>query len=149
MSLLNNTIINFVSFCYSVPAPSFVTITSEPISPIRPIGSTAAVICSVELSPSVDVPVNVSVQISDPSGSLLVISDSSVSESTHTSKAMVSSFDRNQSGLYTCEATLISVSPFLTESGTLSKDIYITTSKSAIGHIARLSMSFEDYHYHD
>ena len=112
-----------------VPAPLFLTITSDPVSPIRPVGSRVAIICSVELSETVDVPVTVSVQITDPSENSLVITDSSLSESTYTSQAMVTSFSRNQSGLYTCEATLISASPFLAESGTLSKDVYVTTSK--------------------
>ena len=83
----------------------------------------------MELSEAVDIPVTVSVQITDPSGNSLIITDSSVSESTHTSQAMVTSFSRNQSRLYTCEATLISASPFLAESGTLSKDVYVTTGK--------------------
>ena len=118
-----------INIYYVVPAPSFVTITSDPVSPIRPVGSDVAVTCSVELSPTVDVSaVNILIHLTNPSGSLLPAT-SLLLDSTYTSTAMIKSFNRNHSGVYTCEATLNSGSTYLTESGTLSKDVDITTRK--------------------
>ena len=67
----------------------------------------------MELSPAVDVPVNVNVQLSDPAGNPLTTTTPSMSGSTYTSTAMVSSFERDQSGVYTCIATVSSVSSFI------------------------------------
>ena len=77
-----------------------------------------------------DAPVTVNVQLTDPSGSPLTTTTPSMFGSTYTSTAMVSSFGREQSGIYTCEAMLTSSLPFLTESGTLSDEEKITTGKS-------------------
>ena len=104
-------------------------ITSNPASPIRPNGTDVAIMCSCELSAEVDVQVIVKIQLTDPNGNLLSATTPSLSESTYTSTATVHSFGRNQSGVYTCEAKLISDSPFLTDSGTLSKELRISTSK--------------------
>ena len=99
----------------SVPNP-MVMVSSYPVSPIRPVGSHVTLTCTVhvELSPAVDVPVTVNVQLSDPAGSPLTTS--SMSGSTYTSTAMVSSFGRDQSGNYTCTVTVSSMSRFFTDS---------------------------------
>ena len=101
---------------FVVPAPHSLTLTSTPASPIRPIGTNVTLKCTAELSPLVDVPVTVNVQLTDPSGSPLITTPPAVSGSTYTTIAIISSFGRNQSGDYICTATLISVSLFLTNS---------------------------------
>lgn len=97
-----------------VPNPT-VTITSTPVSPIRLIKSTVTLICTVELSSAVDVPVTVNVQLIAPSGSPLTTTLPSVSGLTYTTTAMINSFGRNQSGVYACTATvdLVTVNPFV------------------------------------
>ena len=112
-----------------VPAASFVTLTSEPSTPVRPVKSDVSLVCSVDLSPAVDVPVTVNIEIRDPLESTLTISAPTFSEGVYSSTALIHTFDRNQSGLYTCEATVSSRSPFLLESGTLSRDLGVTTGK--------------------
>ena len=105
------------------------TLTSAPESPIRPAGSNVFLMCSVDLSSAVDVPVTVNIEMRDPQENVLTISTPTLSESVYVSEASITSFDRNQSGIYTCEATVSSQSPFLIESGTLSRELRVTTSK--------------------
>ena len=99
-----------------MPNPT-VTITSSQISPIRPIGSNVNLNCSVELSPFVDVPVNVTTQLSGPAGVIITPVTNSVMESTtrYTSVVMINSFRRVQSGEYICTATveLVTANPFI------------------------------------
>ena len=121
-------VIIMLHYC-TVPAPSFVTITSDSVSPIRPVGSDVSLTCSVDLSSAVDVPVTVNIEMRDPQENVLTISTPTLSQSVYVSEALITSFGRNQSGIYTCEATVSSPSPFLIESGTLSRDLRVTTSK--------------------
>ena len=92
-------------------------ITSTPVSPIRPIRSTVTLTCTVDLSPLVDVPVNVTAQISGPMGVTILPVTNSVMESTtrYTSTATVSLFERDLSGEYTCTANvaLETANPFI------------------------------------
>ena len=92
-------------------------ITSTPIGPVRPIGSTVTLICTVDLSPLVDVPVTVTAQISAPMGVTITPVTNSVMESTtrYTSTATVSPFERIQSGEYTCMANveLVTANPLI------------------------------------
>ena len=93
------------------------SVSSNPVSPIRPIGSNVTLTCTVELqSPAVDVPVTVNVQMSDPAGSPLTTTPLSVSGSTYTTTSMISSFSREQSGLYTCRASISSTFSSLSDS---------------------------------
>ena len=91
-------------------------LSSSTPNPVRPIGSTVTLTCTVhvELSPSVDAPVTVNIVVSPWHGlrilngglatntSQLVMRDTTV----YTLTDMVSSFGRTQSGLYLCRATL-------------------------------------------
>ena len=99
-----------------MPNPA-VMITSTPVSPIRPIGSTVTLTCTVDLSPLVDVPVTVRAQISAPSGVIITPVTNSVMDSStrYTSTATVSLFGREQSGEYTCMANveLVIANPFI------------------------------------
>ena len=82
------------------------------------VGSTLILTCTVELSPAVDVPVTVNTVWTGPDGFMTTNTAQSVmgSNTTYISTAMVSSFGRNQSGDYTCTATVSSTSSFLTNS---------------------------------
>ena len=90
-----------------MPNPA-VMITSTPVSPIRPIGSTVTLTCTVDLSLLVDVPVSVTAQISGPMGVTITPVTNSVMENAtrYTSTATVSPFGREHSGEYTCMATV-------------------------------------------
>ena len=112
-----------------VPVPTSVVITSDPVSPIRPVGSNVILTCTVELSPVVDVPVTVNTEWTGPDG-VTLSSTTPVMESLtrYTSTVMVSSFGRDQSGNYTCTATVSSTSSFLTDSGSQSETARITVT---------------------
>ena len=88
-----------------VPRPTAIRISSQ-VNPlmVRPIGSTVTLTCMADLDPAIDVPVTVNIQLSDPAGSPLATTTQSVSGSTYSSMATISSFGRNQSGVYTCTA---------------------------------------------
>ena len=95
------------------------TVSSDPDSPIRPVESDVTVTCTVELSPAVDVPVTVNTVWTGPYGFMTTNTAQPVmgSTTTYTSTAMVSSFGRDQSGDYTCTATVNSNSSFVISSG--------------------------------
>ena len=81
------------------------TVTSDPVSPIQPVGSDVTLTCSVELSPAVDVPVAVNTVWTGPD--VFMPAQAAIgSTTTFTSTATVSSFGRNQSGVYNCTCLL-------------------------------------------
>lgn len=88
------------------------SITSNKVSPIRPIGSDVTQTCTVELSPLVDVPVIVTTVWTGPNGFRTTINNTSQpamgSNTSYTSAVTVRSFGRMQSGQYTCAAQVIS-----------------------------------------
>ena len=100
------------------------TVTSDPVSPIWPVGSNVTLTCTVKLSPSVDIPVTVNTMWTGPAGFSTTNTAQAMagSTTTYTSTAMVSSFGRDQSGNYTCTATVSSTShsSFLVDSMTSS-----------------------------
>ena len=126
----------FLDYLYfTVPPPTSVIVESDPASPVRPIGSDVTFTCTVELSPAVDVPVIINVQLTNPAGNpLTTTSTPLLSGSIHTSTAMVSSFGRNQSGNYTCTATVSSPFLFFTDSGPQSTTIKVTVGENHIVH---------------
>ena len=93
----------------SVPVPLAVSVSHGQIN----IGSAVTLTCTVELSSAVGVPVTVSPVWSGPAGHGVTITPvtNSVMESLtrYTSTAMVSSFGREQSGVYTCRASINSM----------------------------------------
>ena len=97
------------------------TVTSVPLSPIRPVGSAVTVTCAVELSPVVDIPVTVVTEWTGPAGFMTTNTTQPVIVG-YTSTAIISPFDRNNSGIYTCRAIVSSASlnPFVRESVTSS-----------------------------
>ena len=115
----------------SVPNPMVVAISSDPVSPVRPVGSAVTLTCTVELSPAVDVPVIVNTVWTGPDGLTTTNTAQPVMDSatTYTSTAMVNSFGRDQSGVYNCTATVSSTSSFLTGSGSQSGTARVTVGK--------------------
>ena len=109
---------DYIIICYIVPPPLAAYITSDQVSPIRPVGSDVTLTCTVELSPSVDVPVTVNTVWTGPDGFMTTNTAQTVmgSTTTYTSTAMVSSFGRNQSGSYMCSATVNSTNTYVTTS---------------------------------
>ena len=97
--------------------------------PIWPIGSNVTLICTVELSPAVDVAVTVNTVWTGPAGFSTTNTAQPVmgSNTTYTSTAIVRSFGREQSGNYTCRATLTFESSFIEASGPKSGIAFITT----------------------
>ena len=93
-------------------------ITSSHPNPIHPYGSTVTLICTVELSPLVDVAVNISTVWNGPAGFVATSSAHPVmgSTTTYVSTVMISSFGREHSGVYNCTATVNSASPYLINS---------------------------------
>ena len=92
---------------FPVPDPS-ITVTSDPVSPII-AGSNVTVICTIELNQNVDVELTVTTVWTAPAGVTLSSTDPLMeSTTTYTSTAMVSPFERIQSGVYSCRATLSS-----------------------------------------
>ena len=97
-----------------VPDPESVVITSSPDTPIRPIGADVNLTCTMKLnnnSGAIDIPVTVNTEWTGPNE----YTDSGMAQrmgstTTYTSTAIVSPFGRNQSGNYTCTATVSSTS---------------------------------------
>ena len=103
---------------FPVPAPT-VNITSNPS--VISAGSSVTLTCTVELSPSVDVPVIVNTVWTGPDGYLTANTAQPVAGSIilYRSAVVVMSFGRDQSGDYTCAAT-VSSSTILNSATSLS-----------------------------
>ena len=111
------------------------TITSDPVSPIRPVGSTVTLTCTVVFSTAVNVEVDVNTAWTGPDGFMTTNTAQPVMESTttYTSTAMVSSFGRNQSGNYTCTATVSLTSSLISSSmGSMSGRITVGKTSNLI-----------------
>ena len=105
--------------CMLAVSASPPVISSSIPNPIRPIGSAVTLTCTVELNPAVDVPVIVDIEWTGPAGFRTTNTTQPVMGSStvnYTSTAMINSFGRNQSGVYSCTATISSISLFLTKS---------------------------------
>ena len=95
-----------------IPAPN-VSITSNPAGIIT-VGSTVTLTCTVELDPSVDVPVTVNTVWTGPDNFYRnIMAQQMGSTTTYTSTVLVGSFGRDQSGDYTCTATVSTSSSFI------------------------------------
>ena len=108
------------------------TITSIPASPIRPVASDVTLVCTVELNTLVDVPVTVTIMWTGPARFTINNNAAQLaagSSSTYTSTTTVRSFGRDESGIYTCLATISSVSSFLRDS------MASTSTRVTVGNI--------------
>ena len=127
-------------YMLSVPAPDTVTVSHSPIS----IGSTVTLTCTMVLSPLVDVAVTVNTVWTGPDGFMTTNTAQPVMGSTTTtyaSTAMVSSFGREQSGVYVCGASIDSViSPFIVRSIQMNGMVRVTLGKprNLIMHFANI-----------
>ena len=113
----------------TVPPPTFVTITNGSFN----VGSDVILTCTVELSPAVDVSVTVNTGWTGPAGFMTTNTAQPVkgSTTTYTSTTIIQPFGRDQSGNYTCTATVRpqSTSTYLTGSGVLSNTVAVIASK--------------------
>ena len=125
-----------------VPAPTSVRVTSDQANPlaVRPIGSaTVTLTCTVELSPSVDVSVTVNTVWTGPDNlNTTIMAQQMGSTTTYTSTAMVSSFGRDQSGNYTCTATVSSTSQFIMNSMASTQPTRVTVGKECMSGLFSL-----------
>ena len=100
---------------------------------VRPIGSSVTLTCMADFDPVINVAgVTVNVQLSAPAGSPSITTTPSVSGSTYSSMATISSFGRTDSGVYTCTVT-VSPSPsnlFLSGSSSRSETLRVTTGET-------------------
>ena len=115
-----------------VPAPNFISITSDPVSPIHPVGATVTLTCTVVLSSAVDVRITLSTVWTGPNGYIMTTNNLQPvlgSTTTYTSIAMVNSIGRAESGIYTCTATVSSTNEFVMNN-TVFEEAQITTGKS-------------------
>ena len=121
--------------CFVVQAPTSVSVTSDLPNPIRPVGSTVTLTCTVVLAEYVD-GLTVNTEWTGPNGfSENGMAQRMGSTTTYTSTATVSSFGRDQSGNYNCTATVNSNSPFLT--GTIQS----ATTGIIVGKLALIYFS--------
>ena len=108
-------------------------LSSSALNPVRPIGSAVTLNCTVhvELSLAVDAPVTVNTVWTGLDGfrTTNTLQPDAGGTTTYTSTAMISSFGRNQSGVYTCAVILSSSSTnsYLINSSTTSDSIQVTT----------------------
>ena len=88
--------------------------------------------CTVELSSVVNILVTVITEWTGPAGFVANTTAQPVEDSTtnYTSTAVVGSFGRNESGVYTCTATITTTSPFLRDSASSSGTARITVGKA-------------------
>ena len=120
-----------------MPAPRSVEVSSDPPSPIQPIGNSITLNCVVELStlPQIDMEVSVRIQLYDPSGHSLSSSPPTESTSTFTSRAIVNSFGRAESGIYTCRANVSAVPPNrYVNDAVMTGTTRVTVGKSAMSY---------------
>ena len=96
---------------------------------VRPIGSTVTLSCTADLDPAIALPVTVNIQLRDPARSPLATTAPSVSGSTYTTVATISSFGRRDSGLYNCSAV---VSPSFLSISSQSGTLRVTTGEATI-----------------
>ena len=116
--------------CCVVPAPTSVSMTSDLPNPIRTVGSTVTLTCTVVLAEYVD-GLTVSTEWTGPNGfSENGMAQRMGSTTTYTSTAMVSSFGRDQSGNYTCTATVSSTASFLNTSDSISETTRVTVGEN-------------------
>ena len=110
-------------------------ISASSSNPVRPIKSAINLTCTVniELSPQANTTVILNIVWTGPTDRFTTINTSQTimgSSTTYTSTAMVSSFGRNESGIYTCTASLSSSNNlYLSNSSAMSTSIQVTTGE--------------------
>ena len=80
----------------------------------------------MESSPVVDVPVTLNTSWTGPEG-FTATNSSYLVVTTHTTKIVINSFERNKSGIYTCAVDLRSSSIYHANSSAISDSVQVTT----------------------
>ena len=130
---------------YAVPAPISVqlTIKSDSEELIIPVGSKVTLICTVELSPAVDVPVTVNTVWTGPAGFMrqnTALHDMRSNGIYMISTAKIYSFKRNQSGNYNCTVNITSNNSFLMTSDSSSNTTRVRVGEKNFGNIMYISI---------
>ena len=97
---------------------------SDSLSLIRPVGSRVNLNCSCDIAPNlpaeyidIGITVTMSISLRDPSGRLSAITSAkpapSVAGNVYIITAVISSFGRDQSGVYICTASVRASSSFI------------------------------------
>ena len=108
-----------------------VTIASDPVSPVQPVGTIVTLNCNVELDRSVNVSVTVDTVWTGPDNfNWNIMAQQMRNTTTYTSRVTVISFGRDQSGDYTCTATVSSASSFI-----INPTPESTTSRITVGEL--------------
>ena len=110
------------SLYHTVPAPTAVMVT--PPSSTIIAGSSPNLTCTVELSPSVDVPVTVETVWSGPAST--TVTTTNLMMESLTRYIILGMVDEARNGSYTCQATVSSSSEFTTGGGMTSGSTTIT-----------------------
>ena len=112
------------------------TVRSDKPNPIRPVGSTVILTCTVVLSPAIDIPLIVKTVWTGPNGFRVTNTAQPVMGSTtiYASTVTVGSFGREQSGVYHCNAVAESLSSFISDSSQQTGAATISTGKDNIMH---------------
>ena len=118
--------------CNAVPAPTSVTLSSNIPNPIPPFGSDVTLTCAVELSPAVDVSVTVNTVLTTDEGFMRANTAQPVMGSliNYAATVIISSFRRNDSGLYTCIAIVsLPSNTYISNSSTAIHSVRVTTGE--------------------
>lgn len=108
----------------AVPALIRVAVTSSKPNPIQPIGSAVTLTCSMEINPTIGIPVIATVSLRGPLGVILDSTAPVALGSTYASSdALISSFVATHSGFYSCTAAIKSNSSFIIESVNTTSEI--------------------------
>ena len=115
-----------------VPAPESVNLLSNKTNPIHPVGSDVNLTCIVELNPTIINNVSLltaDIQLSRNENPLALIGMLTRTGTTITYTTQLNSFGRNDSGNYTCTATIRSqpTTTHLTASSSLTNSAKIST----------------------
>ena len=118
---------------HAVPPPTAVTV-SPPVGTVY-AGASLTLTCTVELSPSVDVPVTVNTVWTGPDMTSFTPTNPvpavMENQTRYTSTVTV---DAARSGNYTCQASVTSSVMFVTGSGILSGLVIVTTGMYTLSH---------------
>ena len=115
---------------HAVPEPTSIVVNSSKSNPIQPVGSDVTLTCvsTVDLSPSVDVPTILNIVLTGPLGSVdETMQPVTRMTSTYNSTVTINSFGSDQSGNYSCFASITLMNS--------SKSMYIIDSNNIISEM--------------
>ena len=106
-------------------------LSSSILNLIPPFGLDVTLICAVELSQALELPVIVNTTLTTPAGFMIHKTAQPVMGSliNYTTEFLISTFRRNESGLYTCGATVSLPSYYMNESNSITHSVRVTTGE--------------------